>query len=37
MTVSNKIARTHLGRDAIAYIRQSSPHQVRNNHEENVR
>ena len=37
MTVSSKIARTHLGRDAIAYIRQSSPHQVRNNHESRER
>ena len=30
---SHKITRTHLNRDAIAYIRQSGAHQVRNNHE----
>jgi len=34
MTAANhKITRTHLSRDAIAYIRQSGAHQVRNNHE----
>ncbi len=34
MTATNhKITRTHLSRDAIAYIRQSGAHQVRNNHE----
>ncbi len=32
-TAHNKINRTHQSREAIVYIRQSSPHQVRNNQE----
>ena len=37
MDVNNKIARTHLSRDAIVYIRQSSPQQVRKNRESRQR
>jgi DNA invertase Pin-like site-specific DNA recombinase len=37
MTTSNKMTRQHLGRDAIVYIRQSSPQQVRKNHESRQR
>ena len=37
MTNDSKISRAHLGRDAIVYIRQSSPHQVRNNKESGKR
>lgn len=33
MTTNSKISREHLSRDAVAYIRQSGAHQVRNNHE----
>jgi DNA invertase Pin-like site-specific DNA recombinase len=29
--INDKITREHLARDAVVYIRQSSPHQVRNN------
>jgi DNA invertase Pin-like site-specific DNA recombinase len=35
--VSGKIAREHLSRDAIVYIRQSRPHQVRDNRESGER
>src|SRR5262249_56297728 len=34
---SGKIAKDHLTREAIVYIRQSHPHQVRNNHESRAR
>ncbi len=37
MTTDSKIGRGHLGRDAIVYIRQSSPHQVRKNKESGKR
>lgn len=37
MDANNKISRTHLSRDAIVYIRQSSPHQVRKNRESRER
>jgi DNA invertase Pin-like site-specific DNA recombinase len=37
MSANMKTSRVHLGRDAIVYIRQSSPHQVRNNHESRQR
>ena len=36
-TANSKIDRTHQSRDAIVYIRQSSPHQVRNNQESGQR
>jgi hypothetical protein len=29
--INDKITREHLARDAVVYIRQSSPHQVTNN------
>ena len=37
MEANNKISRMHLTRDAIVYIRQSSPQQVRKNHESRKR
>jgi DNA invertase Pin-like site-specific DNA recombinase len=37
MDTNNKISRAHLQRDAIVYIRQSSPQQVRKNHESRQR
>jgi DNA invertase Pin-like site-specific DNA recombinase len=37
MINDSKINRVHLGRDAIVYIRQSSPHQVRKNKESGKR
>jgi DNA invertase Pin-like site-specific DNA recombinase len=37
MTTNSKISRQHLGRDAIVYIRQSSPQQVKKNHESRQR
>jgi hypothetical protein len=36
-TVHPKIRPAHLRRQAIVYIRQSSPHQVRNNRESSSR
>jgi len=37
MDANGKVNRTHLTRDAIVYIRQSSPQQVRKNHESRQR
>jgi len=36
-TTDSKVGSKHLRRQAVVYIRQSSPHQVRQNHESRQR